>query len=97
MFIASWIIMITKILTMRRVKKDNLAFLADFRRVGTSNLASLDADEDPAAEEHNVLQALSGSHDHYQSSTDLSPLSRRASSRCSCASPTAPARPARRA
>ena len=69
MFIASWIIMITKILTLRRVKKDNLAFLADFRRVGASNLASLDADEDPAAEEHNVLQALSGSHDHYQSST----------------------------
>jgi len=69
MFIASWIIMITKILTLRRVKKDNLAFLADFRRVSTSNLASLDAEEDPAAEEHNILQALSGSHDHYQSST----------------------------
>ncbi len=69
MFIASWIIMITKILTLRRVKKDNLAFMADFRGVGTSNLASLDADEDPAAGEHNVLQALSGSHDHYQSST----------------------------
>ncbi|MBL8200203.1 MAG: DUF2341 domain-containing protein [Chromatiales bacterium] len=69
MFIASWIIMITKILTVRRVKKDNLAFVTDFRRVSTANLASLDAEEDPAAEEHNVLQALSGSHEHYQSST----------------------------
>jgi biopolymer transport protein ExbB len=69
MFIASWIIMITKVLTVRRVKKDNLAFLADFRKVNTVNLASLDAEDDPAAEEHNVLQALSGPHDHYQSST----------------------------
>ncbi|MEQ1801396.1 MAG: DUF2341 domain-containing protein [Gammaproteobacteria bacterium] len=69
MFIGSWIIMITKVLTVRRVKKDNLAFLADFRKVSTGNLASLDAEDDPVAEEHNVLQALSGSHDHYQSST----------------------------
>ena len=69
MFIASWIIMITKVLTVRRVRKDNRAFLADFHKTSTKNLSSLDADEDPAAEEHNVLQALSGSHDHYQSST----------------------------
>lgn len=69
MFIASWIIMITKILTLRRVKKDNLAFLADFRRVGTANLASLDAEEDSTAGDHDILRALSGSHDHYQSST----------------------------
>ncbi len=69
MFIVSWIIMITKVLTVRRVRTDNRAFLADFHRTSTGNLASLDADEDSAAEEHNVLQALSGSHDHYQSST----------------------------
>ena len=69
MFIASWIIMITKVLTIRRVRKDNRAFLADFHRTSTGNLASLDTDEDPVAEEHNVLQALSGSHDHYQSAT----------------------------
>ena len=69
MFIASWIIMITKVLTIRRVRKDNRAFLADFHRTSTRNLASLDTDDEPVAEEHNVLQALSGSHDHYQSST----------------------------
>ena len=73
MFIASWIVMITKVLTLRRVKKDNRAFLADFRNVSSGNLSALDADEeadeDPSAGEHNVMQALSGSHDHYQSST----------------------------
>ncbi len=69
MFIASWIIMITKILMVRRVKKDNRAFMADFHRTSTSNLASLDAGDDSASEGHDILQALSGSHDHYQSST----------------------------
>jgi biopolymer transport protein ExbB len=69
MFIASWIIMITKVLTIRRVRTDNRAFLADFHRTSTGNLASLDADDDPETEEHDVLQALSGAHDHYQSST----------------------------
>ncbi len=69
MFIVSWIVMITKVLTIRRVRKDNRAFLADFQKTSTRNLASLDAEEDATAEEHNVLQALSGSHDHYQSST----------------------------
>ncbi len=69
MFVASWIIMITKVLTVRRVRKDNRAFMVDFQRTSASNLASLDADEDPEAAGHSVLQALSGSHDHYQSST----------------------------
>ncbi len=69
MFIVSWIVMITKVLTIRRVRKDNRAFLVDFQKTSTGNLASLDAEEDPSADEHNVLQALSGSHDHYQSST----------------------------
>lgn len=69
MFIASWIIMITKVLTIRRVRTDNRAFLADFHKTSTHDLASLDADEEPESDEHDVLQALSGSHDHYQSST----------------------------
>ena len=68
MFVASWIIMITKVLTIRSVRKDNRAFLADFQRTSTGNLASLDAADDPE-QEHNILQALSGDHDHYQSST----------------------------
>ncbi|MBN8280887.1 MAG: DUF2341 domain-containing protein [Gammaproteobacteria bacterium] len=69
MFIGSWIIMITKILTLRRVRKDNRAFLADFQRTSAGSLASLDVDEAPGAADHSVLQALSGDHDHYQSST----------------------------
>jgi len=69
MFVVSWIIMITKTLTIRQVRKDNRAFLADFQKTSTRALASLDAEEDTAEGEHNVLQALSGSHDHYQSST----------------------------
>lgn len=71
MFVISWIIMITKTLTIRRVRKDNEAFLADFRRQDTDHLDALDSDsqdEDEAAA-HETLAALSGKHDHYQSST----------------------------
>jgi biopolymer transport protein ExbB len=68
MFIVSWIIMITKVLTIRRVRKDNAAFIADFRKQDAAHLDALDTDDDET-EAHNVLSALSGSHDHYQSST----------------------------
>jgi biopolymer transport protein ExbB len=70
MSIASWIIMITKTLTIRRVRKDNDAFIADFRKQTSANLDALDADDDDSeAGSHEILSALSGGHDHYQSST----------------------------
>jgi biopolymer transport protein ExbB len=68
MFVASWIIMITKVLTIRRVRKDNKAFIADFHAMSASDLDKLDAPDDFQGGEHEVLQALSGAHDHYQSS-----------------------------
>jgi biopolymer transport protein ExbB len=69
MFVGSWIIMITKAIAIRRVRKDNAAFIADFRKQDAAHLDALDADEEDDAESHDVLSALSGSHDHYQSST----------------------------
>jgi biopolymer transport protein ExbB len=69
MFVISWIIMITKSLTIRRIRKDNAAFIADFRGQDTDHLDALDTADDEAAESHDVLAALSGKHDHYQSST----------------------------
>jgi biopolymer transport protein ExbB len=61
--------MITKSLTIRRIRKDNAAFIADFRGQDTDHLDALDTADDEAAESHDVLAALSGKHDHYQSST----------------------------
>jgi biopolymer transport protein ExbB len=71
MFVVSWVIMITKAITIRRVRKDNEAFLADFRRQDTDHLDALDSDsaDDEEAAAHETLAALSGKHDHYQSST----------------------------
>lgn len=72
MAIASWIIMIAKGLTVRRVRQDNRAFSADFRATAARNVAVLDRDDDGEMREeaeHPFLAALSGSHDHYQSST----------------------------
>jgi biopolymer transport protein ExbB len=70
MSIVSWVIMVTKGLTIARIRKDNGAFLADFRRKTMGNVASLDdptQDEDDA--EPAFASAIAGPHDHYQSSS----------------------------
>jgi biopolymer transport protein ExbB len=71
MAMASWVIMITKGLTIRRVAGDNAKFSQEFRQAGT-NIAALDREEtaeDKELGEHPLLGALGGAHDHYQSST----------------------------
>lgn len=71
MAIISWIIMIGKSLFLFRVKKDNQAFLKEFNRLGASDPAKLDHEEDEQERElqHSpVTMALFGHHDHYQSS-----------------------------
>ena len=68
MALASWIIMLIKGLVIGRVRKDNANFLRDFYSRELKDPAALDdADDD---EDHSgILDAISGPHDHYQSST----------------------------
>ena len=68
----SWLVMAAKGLTIMRVRRDNVLFLRHFERLGSQEVGSLDAEEDEAEEELQespLLLALSGRHDHYQSST----------------------------
>lgn len=70
MAMASWVIMITKGLTIGRVRKDNAKFIADFRRNTAGNVASLDVEDDDGEEaQSDFAVAMAGGHDHYQSST----------------------------
>jgi biopolymer transport protein ExbB len=72
MSMVSWMIMIIKGMVIRRVRKDNAAFLRQFEAVGSSDPAALDRDDDAQdteAQEHPLLAATSGEHDHFQSST----------------------------
>lgn len=71
MAMVSWLVMIVKGLVINRVRRDNAAFLAEFRKLGAQNEDQLDAEE--GTEERELasspfLLALFGKHDHYQSS-----------------------------
>ena len=71
MAITSWIVMIGKGIYVGRVQKDNRKFLEQYRELGDRNPALLDCEEteeDRALEQSPVVQALFGSHDHFQSS-----------------------------
>jgi biopolymer transport protein ExbB len=68
----SWLVMTTKGLTLMRVRRDNALFLKHFETLGAQDVATLDTDEDEADEalrESPLLLALSGRHDHFQSSS----------------------------
>ncbi|MBI3560661.1 MAG: DUF2341 domain-containing protein [Gammaproteobacteria bacterium] len=70
MGIISWVIIAVKGLYLRRVSKDNQAFLDDFKRLD-GDPATLDHDDDEQERELRdspVSLALFGKHDHYQSS-----------------------------
>lgn len=72
MGLVSWAVMIAKGLFIRRVRGDNESFIRDFRERTTANMAALDQDDDAQsreAAEHPFLAALSGDHQHYESST----------------------------
>lgn len=71
MFIISLLVMIGKGMTLRAARRDNDAFLAQYRNVSPANLAELDQDE--SAEEAEIaesefLAAIVGKHDHFQGS-----------------------------
>jgi biopolymer transport protein ExbB len=72
MFIVAVIVMIVKSIVIRRITKDNKAFLAKYRELDAAHLGDLDAedtDEDKELGESDLLTALVGKHDHFQSST----------------------------
>jgi biopolymer transport protein ExbB len=73
LFALSWFVMISKGMMLGRVRKDNDAFITDFRALRTLDDRALDqggrqSQEDSELEESPVLQALFGRHDHFQSS-----------------------------
>lgn len=72
MAVASWLIMLGKGLYIRRVRKDNRAFLEAFKELGAASPNKLDQDDDSetqALANAPLAQALFGKHDHYQSSS----------------------------
>ena len=82
MSMVSWVIMILKGLLVRRVRKDNAAFLAQFQALGSADPAALDRDDgaDTEAEAHPFLTALSGGHEHFRarrSTASITPASTR--------------------
>ncbi len=72
MFVISLIVIVGKALYLRRVRRDNTAFLKEYAKLIEVDPATLDKDDDKEAEEFSdapILQAVFGNHDHYQSST----------------------------
>jgi len=72
MFVISVIVMVGKALYLRRVRRDNTAFLKEYAKLIEVDPATLDKDDDKEAEDFAdapILQAVFGNHDHYQSST----------------------------
>lgn len=71
MALFSWLVMIGKFLYLRRVKKDNEGFVDEYNKIKFSNPALMDyeeSQEEKELEHSPILQAIFGSHDHYQSS-----------------------------
>jgi biopolymer transport protein ExbB len=71
MFIVALIVMIIKAIVLRRVRKDNKAFLVEYQKLTADAVATLDreeTEEEKELEESEFLSAIAGSHDHFQSS-----------------------------
>ena len=71
MLVVAILVMVTKTLVINRVTKDNKLFLEKYRQLDTNKLGSLDQDESPEDLEladSELLTALVGKHDHFQSS-----------------------------
>lgn len=72
MAVVSWMVMLGKSLFIRRVRRDNLAFLAAFKQLGNADPDKLDQADDAETKElasAPLAQALFGKHDHFQSSS----------------------------
>ena len=71
MFAISLVVMVTKGLSLSRAKRDDRAFLEQYRGVGAADPGALDqeeSEEDKEAGGSEFLAAMTGRHDHFQSS-----------------------------
>lgn len=67
----SWVVMASKGMVIARIRKDNAAFLQRFAQLGVQEVDKLDSDAAVSEEERDssaLLTALSGHHEHFQSS-----------------------------
>ena len=72
MLVVAVIVMVTKTVVISRITKDNRTFLGKYRQLDPRKLGDLDQDvsaEDYELAESDLLTALVGKHDHFQSST----------------------------
>lgn len=72
MLVVAVMVMVTKGLVINRVVRDNRAFMTQYRTLDAAHLSALDRDdseEDPELGESDLLSAVIGKHDHFQSST----------------------------
>jgi biopolymer transport protein ExbB len=72
MFVVAVLVMVSKGLVISRIVKDNGAFMAQYRQLDPRNVGALDqeeSEEDKELSESDLVSALVGKHDHYQSST----------------------------
>lgn len=68
----SWVVMISKGIVIRRVRKDNQGFARHFAKLGIGHIQDLDSEEsaqEKELEDSPIMLALAGAHDHFQSST----------------------------
>lgn len=72
MLVVAVIVMVSKTVVINRISKDNRAFLIQYRQLDPNKLSALDQDdtaEDQELADSDLLTALVGKHDHFQSST----------------------------
>lgn len=68
----SWVVMISKGFSILRTRKDNASFQDKFAELGSGEVDDLDADEseeEKLLRESPLLMAMSGKHEHFESST----------------------------
>jgi biopolymer transport protein ExbB len=69
----SWVVMFSKGMTISRIRKDNAAFQEKFADLGAAGdieaLDSEETEEERQLRDSPLLMALSGSHEHFESST----------------------------
>lgn len=72
MFVIAIMVIIIKTIVIRRVRKDNKAFMVDYQKiVDSEDISALDreeTEEEKELENDDFLSAVVGKHDHYQSS-----------------------------
>jgi len=66
---ASWLVMVGKVIMVRRMTIDNVAFMNDFHKLAKEETIALDAANDEYEfGESDFMNVVFGKHDHYQSS-----------------------------